>query len=124
MSACKVGSPLHEGKNLTIGSKEIELERSISKESFLSGSCFSGSDVAPLTEIIPRFKAPNKFTLPSPMVGNGTSSATFKPLVKRPIPDEVYALSEPRKPDAALSEITNEPSHWAANWYIPDHSPL
>lgn len=123
MSTCKAGIPLHEGKNLTIGSKEIELERIISKESFLSGSCFGRSSVDSLSETVTRPKASKKFAPPSLLVATGTSSTRTMSLSQDPIPNKFHAHAEACKPDTTLCEVTNEPSHWVANWYIPNHFP-
>lgn len=126
MTTSKITSPLYEGKNLSIGSKEIELERTVSRESFLSGACFGNgvsSSAFSESSTSSNKKLIKKFIPPS-------STAGVKPdrLAQNLHPKPHHATDSnlredvcmndhsESKPATALSEITNQCPHWAANW--------
>ncbi|PPQ89571.1 LOW QUALITY PROTEIN: hypothetical protein CVT25_012242 [Psilocybe cyanescens] len=128
MNTSKVTSPLYEGKNFSIGSREIELERTITRESFLFGTSFGRSAAScafPEASTNLSKKSIKKFIPPSSAAGTksdrlaqtinaSTHSATGPDL------EQVYARDNPISNSVtALSDITSHSSHWAANWRKP-----
>ena len=112
MGAGKIVPPLYEGKNISIASKEIELERTIPREQFLSGLSLGqpshGIDSTPSTfrkDPMKRFNPPT-FKL------NASSNAKLHSLAEGTSPDPGNSGIQERN----LLEVTNQLEHWAANW--------
>ncbi|KAF9484481.1 hypothetical protein BDN70DRAFT_872506 [Pholiota conissans] len=110
--------PLSENKNLTFGSKDIELEREIPHAQFLSGTCFgrNGGDVGAISTKAPTFQ--NKFNPPSfrrseVAVAKGFSTAN------KASSSSTSNNTRLVPTNTGLSEITNQFCHWAANWRKP-----
>ncbi|CAA7259250.1 unnamed protein product [Cyclocybe aegerita] len=100
----KISPPLFEGKNMSVAGKEIELERSLPPEQFLSGACFGQSPWAPSCEM--------------------GSIKTVKEIHTSFIydqspPTEEYGSNGQQSSPRRLSDITNVLSHWTANWRKP-----
>lgn len=105
MGSGKASLPLFEGKGLLFGSKEIELERSISRGEYLSGMCFGHS--------LPSTSSTSSNSLPT--------SQFKQPSLKLYQGKENSDLSQSKTTDQAatetgLQEITNYSLHWTANW--------
>ena len=105
MGSGKASLPLFEGKGLFFGSKEIELERSISRGEYLSGMCFGHS--------LPSNSSTSSNSLPT--------SQFKQPSLKLYQGKENSDLSQTKTTDRAttetgLQEITNYSLHWTANW--------
>lgn len=101
---------------MSFGSKDVELEREIPRAQFLSGACFghNGVDIGVISTKL--HTSQNKFNPPSFQRPAPTAS------VKGVGGDHEGPAStsnierEPAGATARLSEITNQSSHWAANW--------
>ncbi|KAF8813639.1 hypothetical protein BYT27DRAFT_7334698 [Phlegmacium glaucopus] len=113
----KVTLPLCEGRNLSVASKEVELERTIPRNQFLSGLCFgraatitiASPSVLSNAHIVKKFIPPSSNSL-------GPSGHPVKFVHKLELEDE----SMPTSNNEGLSNITNQPSsHWTANWRKP-----
>jgi len=105
MGAGKIMHPLYEGKNFSIASKEVELERTIPREQFISGLCFSqqsyeidSTSSISRKNLLKKFNCPTSSSAPS-LVGNTSRSSRSS------------GIQEGR-----LLEVTNQSEHWAANW--------
>jgi len=112
----KVTLPLCEGRNLSVASKEIELERTIPRSQFLSGLCFGRANTITIASppVLSNTHAVKKFIPPSNSRGPSENSVNL--VNKLELEDE----SMPTPNNKGLSNTTNQPSsHWAANWYIP-----
>ena len=103
---------LYEGKNLSIASKEVELERTIPREQFISGLCFGqqscGIDYASSTlskNSVQKFNCPTFKAYTSP----NTKSRSLAGNTYRNSQNSGIQESKPL-------ELTNESEHWAANW--------
>ncbi len=102
MCSGKVALPLSEGKNLSVGGKEVELECSIPRGEFLSGACF-GHKLTSTTQNSSISMPTKKFNAPS-LKGHGSGSSN-----PHPENDQIPTTLGP-------SDITNS-LHWTANWY-------
>ena len=109
MASEKVSLPLSEGKCISFGGKEVEIERSISKGEFLSGSCFGNNSTSTTSSssalLTKKFNAPSLKSL-SPKSENYSHD---------------YKLDQEQKGNrvatsTAPADITNHPLHWTANW--------
>jgi DNA repair and recombination protein RAD54B len=105
MCSGKVSLPLFEGKGLFVGSKEIELERSVSRGEYLSGMCF-GHNLPSTTSTSSISPPTNQFKQPSFQLSHGKENSE---------------LSQSKTTDRATTEmgpqdITNYSLHWTANW--------
>lgn len=111
--------PLHEGRTFYVATKEIELERPLTKSEYLSGRCFdapgvsTGSPSVPNNGGLSRQFVPLKINYP-PILPSGISeskrSAPMRPA------DPLLAVGN----SSLLKEHTgleNSASHWTANWY-------
>ncbi|KAJ7048171.1 P-loop containing nucleoside triphosphate hydrolase protein [Mycena amicta] len=104
--------PYEQGRNLTVGGKELELDRSITREEFLSGECFGNSTVS-----IP--------VASSSAISKSTASKPFVPMKPRSHPQ---TKAVPLQPVDLLSTVNNQQpkvtvnlqggdaSYWTANW--------
>ncbi|KAJ7072454.1 SNF2 family N-terminal domain-containing protein [Mycena amicta] len=107
--------PYEQGRNLTVGGKELELDRSITREEFLSGECFGNSTVS-----IP--------VASSSAISKSTASKPFVPMKPRSHPQ---TKAVPLQPVDLLSTVNNQQpkvtvnlqggdaSYWTANWRKP-----
>ncbi|KIM45152.1 hypothetical protein M413DRAFT_441835 [Hebeloma cylindrosporum] len=115
MGVGKIMHPLYEGKSFSIASKEVELERTIPREQFLSGLCFGQKSFAtdsasstlrnnPMKKFnCPTFKAhPSSNTESHSLAGNTSRGS------------QNSGIQENK-----LIEVTNHSQHWAANWRKP-----
>jgi hypothetical protein len=105
MCSGKVALPLSEGKNLSIGGKEVELEYSIPRGEFLTGACF-GHKLTSTTQNNSISMPTTKFNAPSLKSIQGHGSGPSNP---HPENDQIPTLGP--------SDITNYSLHWTANWY-------
>ncbi|KAH9485283.1 DNA repair and recombination protein RAD54B [Psilocybe cubensis] len=129
MTKSKVTGPLYEGKALSIASKEIELERMVSRDLFLSGACFgNGISSSSFSEssICSNKKPVKKFTPPSltniksfPLA----AQSQHKPLhpTNLDIRDSDVCMNNEQESDSSVtsSEVTNQFPNWIANWRKP-----
>jgi hypothetical protein len=107
MSSGKVSLPLFEGKSLFFGSKEIELERSVSRGELMSGMCF-GHNLTSTASTTSISVPTNQFKQPSFKLSHGKENSE---------------LSQSKAPDQATvgigpQDITNHSLHWTANWCV------
>ncbi|KAJ3518137.1 hypothetical protein NLJ89_g63 [Agrocybe chaxingu] len=119
----KVSPPLFEGKNMSVAGKEIELERPLPPELFLSGACFAQSLWAPSGEM-GHTKTVKKFTPPSftasprqPSMRHHDSLPASS--VEYVAPREEYGSNGKQSSPRRLSDVTNVLCHWTANWRKP-----
>lgn len=105
MASGKVSLPLFEGKGLFIGSKEIELERAVSRGEYASGMCF-GHNLTSTTSTSSISVPKNKFKQPSFKVSHGKENSEPFHLEK----------TDQATPGLSPQEITNYSLHWTANW--------
>lgn len=113
--------PLYEGKNFSVGSKEIELDRKIPQEQYLSGVCFGrhvnleGNTTIPPVSNAHKMKFnPPSFKTPMQAVTIKDSDTDFvKAAALSP-----KAQQSSIQPRLDLPEITNKPSSscWTVNW--------
>ena len=111
----KVSPPLYEGKGFSLASKDIELERSIPRESFLSRACFGHSmHMSSSISTATSKKAPVKEISPPSL-----HKSQLKPAAQRmPIYPTSKSASDDNNHSVSLSEITNLSLHWTANWCV------
>jgi DNA repair and recombination protein RAD54B len=112
MGAGKIMHPLYEGKNFSIASKEVELERTIPREQFISGLCFGQQSYGIDSTSSTLSKNPmQKFNCPT--FKTDTSSATkSRSWVGNSSRDSRNSGIQESK----LLEVANHSEHWAANW--------
>lgn len=116
ISTAKITLPLYEGKSFSVGSKEIELDRAISQDSFLSGTCFGQSLNAPTASstslsngnAIRKFTAPSLF--PNVKKPSGSDTTAISPSTNS------YANHENTFATTNSPEATNYPLYWTVNW--------
>jgi DNA repair and recombination protein RAD54B len=105
MGSGKACMPMFEGKSLFFGSKEIELERLVSRSEFLSGMCFGHN--LPSTASTGSIPLPtNHFKQPSFKLSEGKENSDVS---QAKTTDRVTTETGPK-------EITNYSLHWTANW--------
>jgi len=109
MASEKISLLLSEGKSIFFGGKEVEIERSISKGEFLSGSCFGNNSIS--TASSSSTLLTKKF---NPLSFKSSSS-------KDENLGHNYELDKEQKDvpittSAVPIDITNHPLHWTANW--------
>jgi len=109
----RLDGPFIEGKNVTVGGKDVEFDRPVDKQDFLSGACF-GNGTAVLRQPSPALAASvplarKKFVMPS----MNLSTRTARPALQDAnfSPAEVEDKGETPLPKA-------EESHWTANWCV------
>ena len=113
--------PLYEGKNFSIGSKEIELDRRIPLEQYLSGVCFgrhinlegNDSTITPVSNTRKMKFNPPSFKVPREAVTLKHTTDSVKP---EAFSSNAQHNSMPSHP--SLPEISNQPSSswWTVNW--------
>ncbi|KJA27752.1 hypothetical protein HYPSUDRAFT_34887 [Hypholoma sublateritium FD-334 SS-4] len=115
--------PLYEGKNFSVGSKEIELDRKIPQEQYLSGVCFGrhvniegNSTITPMSNTHKMKFNPPSFKTRRQAVAVKDSKTGF--VKAETMSSNVQHSSLPPRPD--LPE-TNKPSSscWTVNWRKP-----
>lgn len=112
MGAGKIMHPLYEGKNFSIASKEVELERTIPREQFISGLCFGQQSCGIDSTSSTLSKNPmQKFNCP-------TFKAYTSPNTKsRSLAGDTSRDSQNSGiQESKLLELTNQLEHWSANW--------
>lgn len=100
---------MEEGAQLSVGGKELELDRALSRHEYQSGECFGRSTTIAA----------------SPSSGSGALTKQFTPL--RPLTiNPGTTVRKPSTPSAtskpSLNDVESEhapESYWTANWYIP-----
>jgi len=110
MGTGKILPPFYEGRNLSIASKEIELERTIPREQFLSGLAFGQQSHGIGFKTLTFSKKP-KFHPPM-FKANAPSNTALPSSAGGTSPDPGNSGIQERK----LLEVTNQSQHWAANW--------
>jgi DNA repair and recombination protein RAD54B len=113
--------PLHEGKTFCVSTKEIELERSLTKGEYLSGQCFGGSNIATGSISAPNNKTrlarqfvPLQINCPlTPNLGvpEGKQSTPILPVAP-------LSTIQDCSPQSEHPGLENGGSHWTANWYV------
>ncbi|KAJ3788608.1 P-loop containing nucleoside triphosphate hydrolase protein [Lentinula aff. detonsa] len=119
----KADMPLFDGKFLNVGGKDIELDRQIAKQEYLSGTCFGSNSVLisqPMQDSIQR--TPAKVFIP-PSVRKPSSNTE---LLNKTIPNlpshHCIPIPEPsllqESNDSINSTATKlaDPSYWTVNW--------
>ncbi|KAJ3749171.1 SNF2 family N-terminal domain-containing protein [Lentinula detonsa] len=119
----KADMPLFDGKFLNVGGKDIELDRQIAKQEYLSGTCFGSTSVLigqPMQDSIKR--TPAKVFIP-PSVRKPSSNTE---LLNKTIPTlpshHCIPIPEPsllqESNDSINSTTTKfaDPSYWTVNW--------
>ncbi|KAF9529285.1 P-loop containing nucleoside triphosphate hydrolase protein [Crepidotus variabilis] len=113
MGTGKVTLPLLDGKSLSIGGKDLELDCAIPKGQFLSGACF-GQGVRgenPVTANLPA-QPTRQFKTPSYAPARNENKLNE-------ISDTPSSSQQLSTPDKAPFDITNLQNHWSANWRKP-----
>ncbi|KAF9559847.1 hypothetical protein CPC08DRAFT_742940 [Agrocybe pediades] len=112
----KVPLPLSQGKGFSFAGKDIELDREIANEAFLSGTCFSPSTCVNASGDAGSSNHVSARQYASPAL----KTSQFKaPSMRKP----AYPTSKSAKDDnnrpIGLAEVTNFSLHWTANWRKP-----
>lgn len=114
----KVTLTLYEGRNLSLGSKEVGLEQMIPRSQFLSGLCFGRATTKTITSppVSSNTHVVKIFNPPSSNSRGPPENFVRDPVHKRDLEDESMPVSNNKGP----SNITNQlSSYWTANWYVP-----
>lgn len=117
LSSGSVDGVLEEGREYSVGGKEIELDRPIAKADYSSGRCF-GNGLASSISVTPTLTVP---------VSTSRMKATFVPPTlhklseKRGIPLQAVNLSSRINTSGAItpgqsSETAVSPTYWTVNW--------
>ncbi|KAJ4468275.1 RAD54B protein [Lentinula aciculospora] len=118
--------PLFDGKVFSIGGKDVELDREITKQEYLSGTCFGSNSVLidhPMQDL-PRQTLAKVFKPPTMRIpGRETAStnvllesSTSSHLLQVPcLPTPVYETGANSRAEPNDSTSTG-PSVWAVNW--------
>lgn len=120
MCTGKVEHPLSDGTNISFGGKELELDRQIPRNEYLSGICF-GRGMA--SAIIPSSSststktgsAAKQFT---PLKVSTTSRPPTVATPSRGVPLQSVDLlsTQNSAPRDDFPKLKLEDSHWVANW--------
>jgi DNA repair and recombination protein RAD54B len=124
MTTGTVELPVEEGSSFSIGGKEIELERVVPREDYMSGSCFGGVSAS---SFLVQVSAPVKSALSKqfvPLKLNANSSSRpsggheKKVIALQPV-DLISASAQyiPKNQEKADAEG----SHWTAIWLVVSH---
>ncbi|KAG6813679.1 hypothetical protein H0H92_008527 [Tricholoma furcatifolium] len=119
LSVGKVTWPLEEGKELHVGGKDIELDRPITRNEYLSGQAFgsfsTGSEPVPaaLFKDKPKQFIPHKIHATSVPKPNHSTNQSPKPFVPLQPVDPISVHDNVPK-----IKIENH-AHWTANWRKP-----
>jgi DNA repair and recombination protein RAD54B len=113
--------PLFEGRMFSVSTKEIELERALTKSEYLSGLCFGSPNIT--TE---PGTAPNKIdrlsrqfiplTTNYPVSKAGINEANLKQNI--PVGAVVPLTAHDTSPQNGDSGSKTRATYWTANWYI------
>ncbi|KAJ3826895.1 SNF2 family N-terminal domain-containing protein [Lentinula raphanica] len=116
----KADIPLSDGKLLNIGGKDVELDRQISKQEYLSGTCFGTRSVVitqPAQETIKSASAktfiPPTIRKAKPNIEHSNQSSSTPPFTTELLPSRKSNENLKSEPSTAESA---KPSYWAANW--------
>ena len=112
--------PLYEGRTFCVSTKEIELERSLTKSEYLSGQCFGGSNImtcpesAPNSEVrLSRQFVPLKMICP-PSLNLSVPESKHSVPIQFITPSSTAQECSSKSDDASLESGA---SHWTVNWY-------
>ncbi|TFK25490.1 RAD54B protein [Coprinopsis marcescibilis] len=108
----KLDFPLHEGKNMNIGGKEIELDCQISRNEYMSGTCFGRAPSTTAQPAVVSTSRQPKF-VPPKMSGPAAASSTV--VTSKPTLLKTGSTSNIPQLD---KRVVQPPSkhHWTANW--------
>ena len=110
--------PLYEGKNVNLGSKDIELDRAISRDSYLSGTCFGQSSNIPAAPLASssHSNSTRKFTVPSFVSGESKVSKGYVAPKAVPTIDHDAEAEESGVPSKVGGDGSHQSLYWTANW--------
>ncbi|CAK5281379.1 unnamed protein product [Mycena citricolor] len=112
--------PYTQGRNLSISGKDVELDRSITRQEFISGTCFG--DSAALTSTLPTStktaaKQFRPLTLNTPQRVNHPGVVSLQPV------DLLSTSVTPEKVrDVPVKLEAPQDSFWTANWRKPNQN--
>ncbi|KAF7362053.1 hypothetical protein MVEN_00550700 [Mycena venus] len=120
--------PYHEGRNTSVGGKDIELDRAITREEFLAGTCFGDSasyssmqtaSTSRPTALSKQF-VPLKINPSAPSHAQASTSGSERKIVPLQ-PVDLLSTINNKSPKKALPSIKAEArdSYWTANWRKP-----
>jgi DNA repair and recombination protein RAD54B len=114
--------PYVEGRELVVGGKDVQLDRPITREEYLSGTCFGGNapySSAPVGGPSTSKSALSKQFLPLKINSTTPSRPTASGLDRKGIPlqpvDLLSTLNNSSSKKTAPT-IKTEDSYWTANW--------
>ena len=119
--------PVQEGSSLSVGGKEIEVERSVLRADYLSGSCFGRA-----TALSPHVSLPIKTGLSKQFVPltrklhDNTSLRLSSGHEKKLIPLQPVDLFSANSQNVTKKDdvkVKAEDSHWTANWSVVRYLP-
>ncbi|KAG6819674.1 hypothetical protein H0H93_009707 [Arthromyces matolae] len=112
----KVSWPLEEGKALHVASKEIELDRSLTRDEFLSGRAFGSSFTTAADKQSDTVSSERLF---KPFVAHKAASLS----VQKPALEDVKSSPHQRYANPTSDKVTvnshTEDTHWIARWRKP-----
>ncbi|KAH0589308.1 hypothetical protein H2248_005070 [Termitomyces sp. 'cryptogamus'] len=111
----KIAWPLEQGKEFLVANKEVELDRPLTKNEYLSGQAFGSYLTAPATPLVALHKHRPKPFVPH-KVNPSLSSSSSKPPTKSPTPLQPV---DPISVNDNVPEIKAQDTHWIANWRKP-----
>ncbi|KAJ7594739.1 SNF2 family N-terminal domain-containing protein [Mycena floridula] len=105
MGSGSIQLPLFDGKMFNLCGKDIEIERSIPREEYLSGLCFGRGISVPVQQSAGPSKQFVPLTINSPK--KALSGIPLQP---------VDLISTPASSNLHFEPLKTEDSHWSANW--------
>lgn len=124
MSSGSIDDTLEEGREYSVGGKEIELDRQITKADYNSGRCFcnelGSSILAASTSTIAASTARTKSKFVLPIIRKPHEQPTGRrgiPLQPVDLTSGINAASSSTKP-TQIPEKALSPTYWTANWSV------
>ncbi|KAG5731081.1 DNA repair and recombination protein RAD54B, partial [Termitomyces sp. T112] len=111
----KVAWPLEQGKEFLVANKEVELDRPLTKNEYLSGQAFGSYLTVPETPSVALHKHRLKPFVPH-KVNPSLSLSSSKPPTKSPTPLQPV---DPISMNDNVPDIKAQDTHWIANWRKP-----
>ncbi|KAJ7209558.1 P-loop containing nucleoside triphosphate hydrolase protein [Mycena pura] len=116
--------PYEQGRNLVVGGKDVELDRPITREEYLSGACFGVSATYAAVDLPTSKSTASKPFIPL-HINRSTpcqlqAQASTRGSERKAVPlQPVDLLSTVKSESPALPTVKAKDSYWTANWRKP-----
>ena len=111
----RIDAPFEEGRNLTLCGKDVEFDRPVDKQDFLSGVCFGRGAASTSIQAPPLSTTAIKKKFVTPTMSTTVSASAGVRSARTALQDINPGLGD-RQAEVDTGN-KKEDSHWTANWY-------